>query len=117
MLTCDWNKYDENVLATGSVDTLIKVWDVRNPMSPLETLHGHQYAVRRLRFSPHSESVLASCSYDMSVAVWNLDSDQNPLMRRYADHSEFVVGLDFNLFDEDKLLSCGWDENVFLWKV
>ena len=26
ILTCDWNKYNENILVTGSVDKTIRVW-------------------------------------------------------------------------------------------
>ena len=31
ILTCDWNKYNDCVIATGSVDRSVKLWDVRNP--------------------------------------------------------------------------------------
>ena len=30
ILSCDWSKYDECVIATASVDKSIKIWDVRN---------------------------------------------------------------------------------------
>jgi WD40 repeat protein len=26
ILTCDWNKYNENILVSGSVDKTIKIW-------------------------------------------------------------------------------------------
>jgi WD40 repeat protein len=31
VLSCDWNKYNPNLLVTGSVDKTIKCWDIRNP--------------------------------------------------------------------------------------
>ena len=31
ILTCDWNKYNDCVIATGSVDKTVKLWDIRNP--------------------------------------------------------------------------------------
>lgn len=42
-------------------------------MQPLNQMVGHTYAVRRIRWSPHSDSVMASCSYDMTV-VCNLST-------------------------------------------
>ena len=62
ILSLDWNKYNENILATGSIDKSIRLWDMRNLSTPITTLHGHNYAVRRLKFSPHSERTLASVS-------------------------------------------------------
>jgi WD40 repeat protein len=75
------------VVATGSVDKTIRIWvsnrdwnaswahlflladcflhnaqDIRKPQAPIVTLQGHEFAVRRLKFSPHSETTLASAS-------------------------------------------------------
>jgi peroxin-7 len=62
ILTCDWNKYNEFILISGSVDKTIKIWDVRNTTREVGTLKGHSYAVRRVKCSPHGENILASCS-------------------------------------------------------
>ena len=62
ILTCDWNKYNENIVVTGSVDKTIKIWDLRNPEQELNVLKGHTYGVRRVKCSPHDESVIGSCS-------------------------------------------------------
>lgn len=62
ILCCDWNKYNEHVLVSGSVDKTLKIWDLRSPETEMMTLRGHDYAVRRVKFSPHQEAVLASCS-------------------------------------------------------
>ncbi|GFZ06144.1 peroxin 7 [Actinidia rufa] len=53
ILSCDWNKYDDCVIATASVDKSIKVWDVRSFRVPVAVLNGHSYAVRKVKFSPH----------------------------------------------------------------
>ena len=41
VLTADWCKYNDCIIATGSVDKTIKVWDVRAPQRELTTLYGH----------------------------------------------------------------------------
>lgn len=44
VLTADWCKYNDCVIATGSVDKSVKVWDVRAPERELTTLLGHTCA-------------------------------------------------------------------------
>jgi len=114
VLTCDWNKYNEFILVSGSVDKTMKIWDIRNPNRELGVLRGHDYAIRRLKCSPHKESVILSCSYDLSLMLWNTALD-NPLVHRYDHHTEFVVGVDFNIFREGEMASCSWDECVVVW--
>ena len=47
VLAADWCKYNDCVIATGSVDKSIKTWDKRMPQRELAVLLGHTYAVRR----------------------------------------------------------------------
>lgn len=44
ILAADWNKYNDCILATGSVDKSVKIWDVRMPQQPLACMLGHQCA-------------------------------------------------------------------------
>lgn len=62
ILSCDWNKYNEYILVTGSVDKTLRIWDLRQPDRPRQILRGHNYAIRRVKFSPHHENIVASCS-------------------------------------------------------
>ena len=95
VLSCDWNKYNPNLLVTASVDKTIKCWDIRNPSMELTILHGHTYAVRRVRCSPHQQGVIASCSYDMTMRMWDMESP-NSQLQCFEHHTEFTVGCDFN---------------------
>lgn len=81
--------------------------DVRNPTQPLNVFAGHSYAVRRVKWSPHSENVLFSCSYDMTLAMWNTSPGQEPLLRRWDQHTEFVVGMDVSTLAEGLVASTG----------
>ncbi|GAA5877208.1 hypothetical protein JCM1840_003020 [Sporobolomyces johnsonii] len=149
VLDLDWNKYDANVLATGSVDRTIRVHDLRrassSPLPPtttaphlepnatVATLLGHEYAVRRVQWSPHSASRLVSGSYDMTARIWSVAPPSsltpptatarfgtggvNARMERVWDrHSEFVVGVGWSLYEEGEVGSCGWDGEVHLWR-
>jgi peroxin-7 len=60
-------------------------------------IYRHEFAVRRIKCSPHSARGLASCSYDMSLIFWDTH-DENSIVAKYEHHTEFVLGCDFNLF-------------------
>ncbi|XP_023258290.1 peroxisomal targeting signal 2 receptor-like, partial [Seriola lalandi dorsalis] len=108
ILSCDWCKYDQNIVATGSVDCSVCVWDLRNVRQPVNQLQGHTYAIRRVKFSPFSKTVLASCSYDFTVRFW--DYSRNPSLPDTVEHhSEFVCGLDFNLHIPNQVVDCSWE--------
>ncbi|KAK0643608.1 peroxisome targeting signal type 2 receptor [Cercophora newfieldiana] len=138
VLTHDWNKYADTVIACAGVDRTIRTFDLRNPTGgPLSLMVGHEYAVRRLAWSPHARDILVSASYDMTVRVWTDGSTMptavpvapgpahNPaensirpgvqlgLMNR---HTEFATGVDWCLFGSGGwVASVGWDERVLLW--
>ena len=72
VLSCDWNKYEDFTLVTGSVDKTMRVWDIRQPSVPVRIMPGHNYAVRKVICSPHAGNLVASCSYDMTVCFWDI---------------------------------------------
>lgn len=112
VLCLDWNKYQRDQIVTGSVDTTMRVWDLRMPQKPINELRGHQYAVRRLKCSPHSGNIVGSVSYDMTMRLWDITKGQQ--VYQHDGHTEFVLGIDFSLFVPDLIATCGWDEMVFV---
>ncbi|KAF2402422.1 WD40 repeat-like protein [Trichodelitschia bisporula] len=133
-LTHDWNKYRDSVVACAGVDRVIRTFDIRRGASggPVAVLPGHDYAVRRLTWSPHLSDVLLSASYDMTCRVWTDGSAigvgnklPDPLafgggreLGRMGVHTEFATGVDWCLFGaEGWCASCGWDERVLIWDV
>jgi peroxin-7 len=119
VLSADWDKYQDFLVYTGGVDRSIKMWDLRRPSLPLGFLHGHGYAVRRLKTSPHQEGVLGSVSYDMSCRVWGPTRVRGRAgeLWRCEEHTEFVQGLDFHLFWPGRIATCGWDRRVCVWTL
>ncbi|KAK3688510.1 peroxisome biogenesis factor 7 [Podospora appendiculata] len=127
ILTHDWNKYRDTVIATAGVDRLIRTFDIRNPAGgPLAVMAGHDYAVRRVAWSPHAPDILVSASYDMTVRLWSDGYMLPPLpdntIRTGAQvglmnrHTEFATGVDWCLFGAGGwVASVGWDERVLLW--
>lgn len=114
ILSCDWCKYNENLLVTGAVDCSLRGWDLRNVRQPVFELLGHTYAIRRVKFSPFYASVLASCSYDFTVRFWNF-SKPNPLLETVEHHTEFTCGLDLSLQSPTQVADCAWDETIKIY--
>jgi len=115
VLTVDWNKYNEFQLITGSVDKTVRVFDLRNFAGPMQVMHGHQLAVRRVKSHPHNETQFVSASYDMSVNVWDLNMGQ--MVQHFDHHSEFVLGVDLSLFEENLIATAAWDRTVCVWNM
>lgn len=143
-LSCDWNKYKSTIIASAGTDKSVRIWDLRMiakidqpgsnlPMpayhmrgpTPLNELLGHEFAVRKVLWSPHSGQELLSASYDMTARVWmdqlnerarflhNGSSGCKGVMRK---HREFVIGCDYSLWGEPGwAASTGWDEMVYVW--
>ncbi|KAJ7255493.1 WD40 repeat-like protein [Mycena haematopus] len=112
----------------AGVDKLAKVWDCRmiklqetgNVGGACETqLLGHEYAVRKVQWSPHRAEVLATASYDMTCRVWNTvpGAGRPQLMYIHDPHTEFVVGCSWSMYDEGILASCGWDSRLNVFRV
>ncbi|CAJ2509741.1 Uu.00g056410.m01.CDS01 [Anthostomella pinea] len=60
-------QFDDNILATGSYDSTIKLWDIETS-EVIRTLHGHTMGIRALQFD---DRMLVSGSLDSTVKIWN----------------------------------------------
>ena len=117
------------MVAVAGVDRLIRTFDLRGPAGPMDILGGHDYAVRRIAWSPHLSDTLLSASYDMTCRIWTDGSakavpqaqdgmGQARELGRMGVHTEFVCGVDWCLFGaEGWAASTGWDERVCVWDV
>lgn len=106
-------------------------------------MQGHDYAVKKVAWSPHLSDVLLSGGYDMTVRVFEdgskisgpddddaaaatgFGNDESAMkgetvmgacMGTMNSHTEFINGLDWCLFGaEGWCASVGWDERVLVW--
>ncbi|WRT63205.1 uncharacterized protein IL334_000108 [Kwoniella shivajii] len=123
ILSCDWNKYDPNLLASSDKNGSIKLWDMRSVSNNVNgnierngrQIGKHHLATRKIAWSPHKRDIIASTGYDMTCKVWNINSP-NPI-HVHSEHTEFVMGINWALFDPGLLASAAWDEEVHLYRV
>lgn len=79
ILSIDWNKYRPMVLVSAGVDKASRIWDCRmvqkGEVAQIggiceNQLLGHEYAIRKVQWSPHRTDVVATASYDMTCRVY-----------------------------------------------
>ncbi|TVY58975.1 Histone acetyltransferase type B subunit 2 [Lachnellula cervina] len=124
-----FNPASEFVLATGSADKTIALWDLRNLKDKLHSLEGHSDIVTSLAWHPFEEAVLASGSDDRRVIFWDLsrvgeeqlpdDQEDGPpeLLFMHGGHTNSVADFSWNLNEPWVVCSAAQDNLIQIWKV
>lgn len=99
-------QFDDSILATGSYDSTIKIWDIET-CEEIRTLKGHESGIRCLQFD---DTKLISGSIDRRLKIWNWRTGQ--CLSTYTGHSGGVIGLHF---DSALLASASTDKTVKIW--
>mmetsp|Transcript_29610 Transcript_29610/g.89644 ORF Transcript_29610/g.89644 Transcript_29610/m.89644 type:complete len:466 (-) Transcript_29610:194-1591(-) len=98
-----------NLLATGSRDCTVRIWDLNADTSMV--LRGHKHWIHGVRFSPLGDKVVSG-SEDKTARVWAVGT--GALISTLACHTEFVFTVDF--WQDTRVLTGGQDGQVVLWE-
>lgn len=106
------------MLASGSFDESIMLWDVETGQPIGEPLRRHNDWVNDIAFSPASAdaahpSMLASAAVDGTIILWDVDSAQ-PIARPLMGHDGREQNIAFSP-DGSMLVSGGTDGRVIVW--
>ena len=110
-------KKEKEMLASGSDDRTIRLWDLRQTEEKpkvLKVLKDHNFWVGSVVFSPDGQK-LASGSYDKRIRIWDLKHlDEDPIVLR--GHEQSVTSVAFYP-DGKKLVSGSYDNTIREWII
>jgi WD40 repeat protein len=79
LLTLDYAKYEDAIVAVGSKSGRVSIWDLRHSRTPLAAFQASQPAhapVRKVLYYPFQAAEVVIGSYDRSVRRWNVLTTQ-----------------------------------------
>lgn len=124
-----FNPFNEFIVATGSADKTVALWDVRNLSRKLHLFESHQEEVFQVGWSPHHESILASSGADRRLMVWDLsrigeeqtpeDAEDGPpeLLFVHGGHTAKISDFAFNGGDDWVVASVAEDNILQIWQM
>lgn len=103
--------FDGTILASGSGDNTIKLWDV-NDGKLLRTLSNGAGSISSVAFSPDGTKLVSAC--ENQIKVW--DTKYGKLLQTIVDPSGSVYSVSFDPDGEQVLAGCE-DHTIKLWKI
>lgn len=101
---------DGKLVASGSWDTTVKIWDAQTGKRVM-TLKGHTQRIKSIAFS-HDGTRIASGSADRLVKVWDLVKGHELLT--YREHADEVISVEFS-GDDSRIVSGSREKEARLW--
>ena len=105
---------DATLLATGSWDGTVKLWDVVTERD-IATLRVHTAGITSVAFSPIDATLLATGSKDWTVRLWDVETERN--IATLKEHTARITSVAFSPIDATLLATGSWDRTVKLWDV
>eukprot|EP00252_Welwitschia_mirabilis_P020121 TRINITY_DN4858_c0_g1_i1.p1 TRINITY_DN4858_c0_g1~~TRINITY_DN4858_c0_g1_i1.p1 ORF type:complete len:422 (-),score=96.52 TRINITY_DN4858_c0_g1_i1:169-1434(-) len=124
-----FNPFNEWVLATGSADRTVKLFDLRKITQALHTFSCHKEEVFQIGWSPTNETILASCSADRRLMVWDLsrigeeqtaeDAEDGPpeLLFIHGGHTSKISDFSWNPCEDWVIASVAEDNILQIWQM
>ncbi|MBE9219887.1 serine/threonine protein kinase [Dolichospermum flos-aquae LEGE 04289] len=111
VLTVAFSPTNQNLLATGSGDNTIKLWDV-NTGEVINTLSGHSWSVVAVAFSTDGEKLISG-SWDKTVKIWQISTKSE--ITSLVGHTDSVSSLAIS-DDTELIVSGSKDNTIKLWR-
>jgi len=106
---------DGKLVATGSWDHSVKVWQANTGQAQLKIVGAHQAQINSVVFAPGSNHQLLTASDDATAAVWDINSPEKPTLV-FKGHSKRVLQAAYSA-DSKQVLTVSRDKTARVWDV
>jgi WD40 repeat protein len=108
-------KTEGQVLAVGSADSTIILWDIGTGEPIGDPLRGYTEWMNSIAFSPDGQT-LASASDDGVIILWDIETGE-AIGRPLTGHEGPVTSVAFHPNDDRTLASASSDSTIRLWNI
>src|SRR5208337_2702187 len=106
---------DGNILATGSLDKTVILWDAESRRQRSAPLGGRNSAISSLAAGPGADSIASACDSDKAIKVYNMYTGSE-LLSLAPPHQTGVLSIAFSP-DGATLASGGWQGPIILTDI
>ncbi|KAJ1893681.1 hypothetical protein LPJ66_005614 [Kickxella alabastrina] len=100
-------------VGTSSIDSVIKIWDVRRDQKPVWYFSKWEPA-DLLAFNNVHMHKMAS-AHRNKIAIWDIRYGSNPLMTMDDAHADDIISISWHPEREDLIVSAGLDRTIKRW--
>ncbi|CAH2330252.1 coronin-1A, partial [Pelobates cultripes] len=111
VLDIDWCPHNDNVIASGSEDCSVMVWEIpeggltRSLTEPIVTLEGHTKRVGIVTWHPTAQNILLSAGCDNVILIWDVGIGQSVIVLEDT-HSDLIYSVAWNWDGSQICTSC-----------
>lgn len=115
VLDIQWCPFNDNVIASASEDTTIKVWQIPDGgpttaiVDPVVSLERHEKRVGIIQWHPSANNILLSAGSDTLVVIWNVGTGE--VLKAIQVHPDLLFSCEWN-YDGSKLVTTCKDKMI-----
>ncbi|CAK9302610.1 unnamed protein product [Gordionus sp. m RMFG-2023] len=116
VLDLAWCNFNDNIIASCSEDTTIKIWQIpprglgRLPLEdPVVDLTAHDKRVTQVAWHPSANNVLLSVGGDLKILIWNVGMGE--VLFELSNHPDLIYYASFN-YDGSRIVTVSKDKKI-----